>query len=427
MLNKIRQMLRRYEMVQPGDRVFCAVSGGADSMALLWAMYLLRDKLQIRLSAAHFNHHLRGAESDGEEVFVRQFCGDFGIPLVTDGCPVVAGDKGLEAAAREARYAFLRTLPGKVATAHTADDNAETVLLHLVRGTGLKGLGGISPVMGSVIRPMLTVTRQEVETFLAEYHIPHREDSSNGTDQFLRNRLRHGVMPLLKRENPQLAENLSAMAMRLRLDEEALNSLSRQQEPGDVAQLREMHPAQRTRALERLLKQWGVREPEAEHIALAERLVFSPKPSAKADFPGNVTIGRNYNRLEPLTQMAVLQRQSLPCPGSLELPELGIRVNCVNAETIENSTDVFTVKTNGELWIRGREAGDSIRLPQGNRTLKKLFIDRKIPAEYRAHVPVICDDQGILGVWPIGADVCRRADRLPAVQIRFEEMYPGVD
>ena len=427
MLNKIRQMLRRYEMVQPGDRVFCAVSGGADSMALLWAMYLLRDKLQIRLSAAHFNHHLRGAESDGEEVFVRQFCGDFGIPLVTDGCPVVAGDKGLEAAAREARYAFLRTLPGKVATAHTADDNAETVLLHLVRGTGLKGLGGISPVMGSVIRPMLTVTRQEVEAFLAEYHIPHREDSSNGTDQFLRNRLRHGVMPLLKRENPQLAENLSAMAMRLRLDEEALNSLSRQQEPGDVAQLREMHPAQRTRALERLLKQWGVREPEAEHIALAERLVFSPKPSAKADFPGNVTIGRNYNRLEPLTQMAVLQRQSLPCPGSLELPELGIRVNCVNAETIENSTDVFTVKTNGELWIRGREAGDSIRLPQGNRTLKKLFIDRKIPAEYRAHVPVICDDQGILGVWPIGADVCRRADRLPAVQIRFEEMYPGVD
>ena len=427
MLNKIRQMLRRYEMVQPGDRVFCAVSGGADSMALLWAMYLLRDKLQIRLSAAHFNHHLRGAESDGEEVFVRQFCGDFGIPLVTDGCPVVAGDKGLEAAAREARYAFLRTLPGKVATAHTADDNAETVLLHLVRGTGLKGLGGISPVMGSVIRPMLTVTRQEVEAFLAEYHIPHREDSSNGTDQFLRNRLRHGVMPLLKRENPQLAENLSAMAMRLRLDEEALDSLSRQQEPGDVAQLREMHPAQRTRALERLLKQWGVREPEAEHIALAERLVFSPKPSAKADFPGNVTIGRNYNRLEPLTQMAVLQRQSLPCPGSLELPELGIRVNCVNAETIENSTDVFTVKTNGELWIRGREAGDSIRLPQGNRTLKKLFIDRKIPAEYRAHVPVICDDQGILGVWPIGADVCRRADRLPAVQIRFEEMYPGVD
>ena len=427
MLNKIRQMLRRYEMVQPGDRVFCAVSGGADSMALLWAMYLLRDKLQIRLSAAHFNHHLRGAESDGEEVFVRQFCGDFGIPLVTDGCPVVAGDKGLEAAAREARYAFLRTLPGKVATAHTADDNAETVLLHLVRGTGLKGLGGISPVMGSVIRPMLTVTRQEVEAFLAEYHIPHREDSSNGTDQFLRNRLRHGVMPLLKRENPQLAENLSAMAMRLRLDEEALDSLSRQQEPGDVAQLREMHPAQRTRALERLLKQWGVREPEAEHIALAERLVFSPKPSAKADFPGNVTISRNYNRLEPLTQMAVLQRQSLPCPGSLELPELGIRVNCVNAETIENSTDVFTVKTNGELWIRGREAGDSIRLPQGNRTLKKLFIDRKIPAEYRANVPVICDDQGILGVWPIGADVCRRADRLPAVQIRFEEMYPGVD
>ena len=427
MLNKIRQMLRRYEMVQPGDRVFCAVSVGADSMALLWAMYLLQDKLQIRLSAAHFNHHLRGAESDGEEAFVRQFCGDFGIPLVTDGCHVIAGEKGLEAAAREARYAFLRTLPGKVATAHTADDNAETVMLHLVRGTGLKGLGGISPVMGSVIRPMLTVTRQEVEAFLAEYHIPHREDSSNGTDQFLRNRLRHRVMPLLKQENPQLAENLSTMALRLRLDEEALDSLSRQRDPGNVVQLREMHPAQRTRALEHLLKQWGVREPEAEHIALAERLVFSPKPSAKADFPGNVTIGRNYNRLEPVTRTVALQRRILPCPGCVELPELGIRIRCVEAETVENNGLVFTVETHSTLWIRGREAGDSIRLSQGSRTLKKLFIDRKIPAEYRARVPVICDDQGILGVWQIGADVCRCADKLPAVQIRFEEMYPGVD
>ena len=425
MLNKIRQMLRRYEMVQPGDRVFCAVSGGADSMALLWAMYLLRDKLQIRLSAAHFNHHLRGEESDGEEAFVRQFCHDFDIPLVTDGYPVVAGEKGLEAAAREARYAFLRTLPGKVATAHTADDNAETVLLHLVRGTGLKGLGGISPVMGSVIRPMLTVTRQEVEAFLAEYHIPHREDSSNGTDQFLRNRLRHRVIPLLKEENPQLADNLSAMAMRLRLDEEALDSLSQEQEPGDISQLREMHPAQRTRALERLLKQWGVREPEAEHIALAERLVFSPKPSAKADFPGNVTIGRNYNRLEPVNRLGELQQQVLLCPGSVELPELGLRICCMEAQTIENSGSILTVEIHGTLWIRGRKAEDTICLPQGSRTLKKLFIDRKIPAAIRGSIPVLCDDQGIVGVWKIGADVRRRTDRLPAVQIRFEEINPS--
>ena len=128
MVNKICAFLKQYEMVKPGDRVICAVSGGADSMALLWAMYLLKDKLQISLSAAHFNHHLRGGESNRDEVFVTDFCEGYGIPLYKGEGNVVPGDKGLEAAARDARYAFLEGLPGKVATAHTADDNAETLL-----------------------------------------------------------------------------------------------------------------------------------------------------------------------------------------------------------------------------------------------------------------------------------------------------------
>ena len=162
MLNELAAFMSRYDMVQPGDRVVCAVSGGADSMALLWAMYLLRDKLQICLSAAHFNHQLRGAESDRDEAFVRDFCDGYGIPFAAGSTPVTSGATGLEAAAREARYAFLRSLPGKIATAHTADDNAETVLMHMVRGTGLKGLGGITPVSGVLIRPMLTVTRAQV-------------------------------------------------------------------------------------------------------------------------------------------------------------------------------------------------------------------------------------------------------------------------
>ena len=153
MLNKIQEMLTRYQMVSPGDTVYCAVSGGADSMALLWGMYLLREKLSIHLAAAHFNHGLRGEESDGDEVFVREFCRKYEIPLAVGSGKVEAGKKGLEAAAREARYRFFHTLPGKIATAHTADDNAETVLLHLIRGTGLKGLGAISPTMGNVSAP----------------------------------------------------------------------------------------------------------------------------------------------------------------------------------------------------------------------------------------------------------------------------------
>ena len=222
MLNKLRKLLRQYDMVAKDDHVICAVSGGADSVALLFGMYLLREKLGITLSAAHFNHRLRGEESDRDEQFVRDFCSRYDIPLSVGSARVVAGKKGLEAAAREARYAFFATLPGKIATAHTADDNAETVLMHLVRGTGLRGLGGISPVNGNIIRPMLTVTRQEVLAFLEEYCLSHVEDGSNKTDDFLRNRLRHRVMPLLKAENPRLAENLSQMAMELRYDAEAL-------------------------------------------------------------------------------------------------------------------------------------------------------------------------------------------------------------
>ena len=239
MVNEALKQLRAYEMVSPGDRVYCAVSGGADSMALLWSMFLLRDKLEIQVCAAHFNHHLRGEESDRDEGFVREFCDRFSIELVVGGQQVRPGKKGLEAAAREARYAFFRTLPGKVATAHTADDNAETVLMHLVRGTGLKGLGGIAPKNGQMIRPMLTVTRQQVLAFLQEYHIDYVEDSSNSQDAFLRNRLRHHVMPLLKEENPRLAENVSAMAMRLRQDEATLAQLTARSLPS-VTELKAM-------------------------------------------------------------------------------------------------------------------------------------------------------------------------------------------
>ena len=171
MINALKEQLKG--LTRPGDQVVCAVSGGADSMALLWGLYLLREELELTVSAAHFNHRLRGAESDADEQFVREFCDRFEIPLSVGSAQIKPGKKGLEAAAREARYAFLKSLPGKLATAHTADDNAETVLMHLVRGTGLKGLGGIAPVSGRLIRPMLNITRRQVEAFLNEYHIPH--------------------------------------------------------------------------------------------------------------------------------------------------------------------------------------------------------------------------------------------------------------
>ena len=417
MLNKLLKFIREQDLIRSGDRVVCAVSGGADSVALLFALYLLKEKLNITLEAAHFNHHLRGEESDRDEAFVAELCDRYDIPLHRGGAQVVPGKKGLEAAARDARYAFLRSLPGKIATAHTADDNAETVLMHLIRGTGLKGLGGITPIHGNVIRPMLKVTRQDVEAFLEEWCLSHIEDSSNETDAFLRNRIRHHVMPLLTEENPKIAENLSQMALRLRLDEEFLSAQINSTALPGVESLKNMPKALRNRALEAFLKESGVKEPEDSHIVLAESLVFSDKPSAKASFPGGITLARNYDRLEVLNGEKELEDVILPCPGEVLIP--GMRVSCVPAEEFINTPEAFTVAAVGTIRIRCRKSGDSIRLSGGSKSLKKLFIDRKIPAACRQQIPVVCDDAGILGVYTIGANWDRTGGEHP-VTIRFE-------
>ena len=417
MLNKLTAFIKQYDMVRPGDTVICAVSGGADSVALLFGFYLLKEKLGISLEAAHFNHHLRGEESDRDEAFVREFCDRYDIPLHFGGGEVKPGKKGLEAAAREARYAFLRSLSGKIATAHTADDNAETVLLHLIRGTGLKGLGGITPVSGNVIRPMLNITRQEVEEFLDEWCLQHIEDSSNETDAFLRNRIRHNVMPLLRQENPRIGENLSSMALRLRDDEEYLSSQADFEILPTVESLKAMHSAVRSRILERFLKESGVREPEQSHIAAVDSLVFSEKPSARVSLPGGVTIARNYNTLQKLSQEHAYKAAELPCLGEAEFGNY--RVVCEPAEEILNTPDTFTVVPKGTMFLRSRESGDAIRLSGGSKSLKKVFIDRKIPASERPAIPVVCDEMGILGVYSIGVNLDRAAKSVPAMTIRF--------
>ena len=414
MRNKLLSFIRAHAMVQPGDRVICAVSGGADSMALLWGMHLLKDKLGICLQAAHFNHNLRGEESDRDEAFVRNFCQIHGIPCHIGSARVKAGEKGLEAAARNARYAFLQSLPGKIATAHTADDNAETLLMHLVRGTGLKGLGGIAPIRENLIRPMLTVTRQEVLDFLKEENIPYVTDSSNETDAFLRNRIRHHVMPLLKAENPSLAENLSGTALRLRQDEAALDAQA--EETTDISVLRRMAPAIQTRALAKLLVSFGVKEPEGEHIELLRRVLHSDNPSAFGEFPGAV-IGRQYDRLVKLENLPELSTYVLNCPGETAIPELGLNVICRKPGEVMNG---YLVNVQGSLILRSREAGDTIRLPGGSKSLKRLFIDRKIPAHQRGRIPVIADDRGVAAVMGIGPS--RDHGEAPNWEILFEKL-----
>ena len=422
MLNKLSAFIRKYDMLRSGDCVVCAVSGGADSVALLFALYLLREKLKIQVRAAHFNHGLRGLESDRDEAFVKSLCERFDIPLFIGRGQVVSGKKGLEAAARDARYSFLKTLEGKIATAHTANDNAETMLMHLIRGTGLRGLGAISPVNGRLIRPMLDITRQEVEAFLQEYHLEYITDSSNNTDLYLRNRLRHHVMPLLEKENPRIYENMSSLAQRLQEDEAVLSQMASFDTLPDVNHLQSMPGPIRSRVISAFLQRSGVHEPEAEHIAMVDRLICSEKPSAGADLPGGIRIAREYDRLRVLDEVNKLETYSLSCPGMLDLPDIGLRITCVNAEEPVDRADAFTVYTNGNVVVRSRKEKDSIRLYGGSKDLKKLFIDRKIPATQRMQIPVIADDDGVLGVYGVGVNRDRYASDMPAVLICFEKI-----
>lgn len=417
MLNKLAEALQQYEMVAPGETVVCAVSGGADSVALLFGMYLLRERFGFDLRAAHFNHHLRGAESDRDAAFVEALCSQYGIELYSGEGQVVPGKKGLEAAARDARYGFLRALPGKIATAHTADDNAETILMHLVRGTALKGLGGIAPVSENLIRPMLQITRSEVESFLQEYHLSYVTDSSNMGDDFLRNRLRHHVIPLLKQENPRLAENLSAMALHLRQDEAVLESFTRSAGELTVTQLRQLPESLCYRALERFLKENGIREPERRHIRLAKNVVFSENPSAQADLPGGMTLRRSYEKLQICREENCAPWvYAVRCPGVTPIPEAGMEIVCIPAQDLCQTDTVWTLCTSGAVTVRSRNPGDALSLPGGTKSVKKLFIDRKISASQRMRLPVLADETGVLGVAGLGADRNRQAKELPAWQ-----------
>lgn len=414
--NRVLDFCRTQELLCPGSQVICALSGGADSMALLWCLYLLRDKLELRISAAHFNHGLRNEESDRDESFVRDFCRGLDIPIHIGKGAVRPCGRGLEDAARRARYQFLESLDpdALIATAHTADDNAETLLLHLLRGSGLKGLGGIAPRRGRLIRPMLLETRQAVDAFLQEWNIPHVEDSSNREADFLRNRLRQQIMPILRRENPRFCPNVSRTAFGLRQDEDCLAGLAREAAQRlyrngglDCQGLRQLHPAIRHRVLAQYLQIWGVREPEAIHIQSAASLLESTNPSARIHLPGGVILSRQYDLLVPCASLPPLTPAPLRVPGITIIP--GWRIHCKVQEKIPEIVNTpFTFGISCDrielscLTLRSRLPGDRLRIAAGHKSLKRLLIDRKIPASLRETLPVIVCGEQILAATGVG-------------------------
>ena len=227
-------MLQREEMVRAGQRVGVAVSGGADSVALLLLLLEVREKLGIVLSVVHFNHKLRGRASDADEKFVAKLAAEHGLELHCASADVAKKAKkeraNLEDAARRARYDYFRSLVDSatcawVAVAHTADDQAETVLAHLLRGTGLAGLGGIHPIAGAIFRPLLSVRRADLRVYLRQKRQPWREDITNRDTKRMRARIRRKLLPLLEKQfQPAIVEHLATLANLAREDEAELQS-----------------------------------------------------------------------------------------------------------------------------------------------------------------------------------------------------------
>ena len=210
MLCQILDTAKKYSMTETGDEVIAALSGGADSVCLLLALNELKETLGIKLSAIHVNHCLRGNESDRDEQFCRDLCGRLRIPLICGRFNVKEEAENrkisTELAARDIRYRFFQENSSgkKIATAHTANDNAETVIFNLARGTGTKGIAGIPPVRGNIIRPLINVTRSQIENYLKEKNQEYVTDSTNLTDDYTRNIIRHIVIPVIEQINSSL-------------------------------------------------------------------------------------------------------------------------------------------------------------------------------------------------------------------------------
>src|ERR1700747_131367 len=227
--------MKKREMMRPGDRGGGAVSGGADSVALLLLLLELRAKLGVVLSVVHFNHKLRGKASDADEKFVAKLAAKHGLEFHSASVCVAKKAKkervNFEDAARRARYDYFRSLVEsgtctKIAVAHTADDQAETVLAHLLRGTGLAGLGGIHPVAGPVIRPLLGIHRSQLRRFLRAHKQTWREDATNRDTKRMRARIRRKLLPLLEKQfQPSIVEHLAKLADLAREDEAFLDAV----------------------------------------------------------------------------------------------------------------------------------------------------------------------------------------------------------
>lgn len=433
---KVRDFCLKWDMLPRGGTVLCAVSGGRDSMAMLHLLSALAVDIGFQVAAAHFNHRLRPS-AERDELFVRDWCRDHGIPFTCGQGDVrgFAGREGLsvEDAARTLRYAFLQDAAkdmgaGRIAAAHHRDDNAETLLLHLIRGAGMQGLGGIPPVRGNIVRPLLDASRDEINAYVRKNALPFVEDESNQDPAYTRNRLRLEVLPLLEEIAPGCGGRIAAAAALVREENEYIrreaDGLLPMAEDNAITMPVSVLKARDAVLQRRLVR--GMAQRLGGSLSLGQTdAVLGLGTNRFLDLPGGLCAVRTRREL-------TIRRQPPP-PPPMALREGaqawgGWQVTVERrAGPVEETACRVVLRDAGEaLAIAAWDGTGRLKVENGSRTVKRLFADKGIPVGERGRHPAILVNGEIAAVFGVAVDWnCRPASGEAVLAVTLRPGLPG--
>lgn len=434
-----RQVLKTIienKMFEANDKVIVGVSGGPDSMCLLNILNSLKSELKIEIAVAHINHGLRGEYSDGDEQYVQNYCSENGIAFYSRKIDInsIAQEKDIscETAGRNERYAFFKELMHqlkfqKIALAHNANDQAETVLMRIMRGTGLKGITGIKPVRDKIIvRPILEVKRDEIEKYCSDNNLTPRIDKTNFENIYTRNKIRLELIPFMRENfNPEIVEALNRLASTLRIDNEYLEQLAIQKykyfceiKPEKIIIRREAFD-ENISILTRIIRQALLKKSgnliNFEKIHIYDIIKIQKQTTGSLlTLPNRINAINNYGNIEIVCANEkedefddFIYKLQIG-ENHIEKLDMDISLKLVKKEEILDFnpgrlTKYFSYdRINGDIVLRNKRNGDKI-IPlgmSGNKKLKNIFIDLKLPREKRNKVPIITFDGEI--AWIIG-------------------------